>query len=80
MTYAHAMSQSMSRLALSISKMGTQMRPDPMIIEGERWKLIDQLEQNIVHLQDKILTDREKEKLRRLERLLEKKENEVLDD
>ena len=53
MTCANAMSQGMEKLVDSVIEMGAYMRPDPALVEGERWKLIDQLESKIAALEAK---------------------------
>ena len=78
MACADAMSQGMEKLADSVVEMGAYMRPDPALVEGERWKLIDQLESKIAALEAK--GGGAGAKLERLRKLLDKKENEMFGD
>ena len=77
MACADAMSQGMEKLADSVIEMGAYMRPDPALVEGERWKLLDQLESKIAALEAKGGAGI---KLDRLRRLLDRKEQEMFGD
>ena len=77
MACADAMSQGMEKLANSVIEMGAYMRPDPALVEGERWKLLDQLESKIAALEAKGGAGI---KLDRLRKLLDRKEQEMFWD
>ena len=72
---ANAMNTGMEKLAGTVLEMGAHMRPDPAFVDGEKWKLIDQLERKINKIEESgNLSEGANVKLARLRSLLTKKE------
>ena len=78
---ADAMNTGMEKLADTVLEMGTHMRPDPAFVDGEKWKLIDQLECKINKIEESgNLSEGVNVKLARLRSLLTKKETEFFEN
>ena len=71
------MNTGMDKLANTVLEMGSHMRPDQAYVDGEKWRLIDQLESKITKIEERgNLSEGDNIKLARLHSLLTKKEDE----